>query len=155
MIGPPHITILVLITICMTAISTPLISTIYDPTRPYMVNKRRNIQHKPPNSKLRLVICIPGEESVSGLVNLLKLSNPTASGPFSIHALRLVELVGRANPVFVDHENEDEVSEQAQSSTVQKALQIFQDNIGNFSPYVSCDLRTSRTLNFAGHCLLL
>ena len=49
---PAYFTLMVLMTTSATAIASPLINLIYDPTRPYMINKRRNIQHNPPNAEL-------------------------------------------------------------------------------------------------------
>ncbi|KAL2333028.1 hypothetical protein Fmac_014241 [Flemingia macrophylla] len=102
----PGFTLLVLMTTLLTAIFTPLISILYDPTRPYMVNQRRNIQHNPPDEELRIVLCILDTETINGLIHLLDISNPTASSPFSISVVRLTELVARANPLFLDNEKQ-------------------------------------------------
>ncbi|PIM98431.1 putative K+/H+-antiporter [Handroanthus impetiginosus] len=127
-----HFTVLVLLTLLITALATPLISTIYDPTRPYMVNKRRNIQHTLPNTELHIVACIHGEENLYGLMKFIDLSNPTANSPFSIHALCLVELVGRANPVFINHGNGKKGDNQSNFSSVNNALRMFQEVRGEF-----------------------
>ncbi|RDY04398.1 Cation/H(+) antiporter 24, partial [Mucuna pruriens] len=102
----PGFTLLVLMTTIVTAIITPLISILYDPTKPYMVNQRRNIQHNPPEEELGIVLCIIDTETINGLIRLLDISNPTSSSPFSICVVRLTELVGRASPLFIDHEKQ-------------------------------------------------
>ncbi|KAI3461686.1 hypothetical protein Pfo_018349 [Paulownia fortunei] len=132
MLGQPHFTVLVLLTVFVTALATPLISILYDPTRPYMVNKRRNIQHTPPNTELHIVACIHGEENLYELVKLLEFSNPTVNCPFSVYALFLIELVGRANPVFIDHENEEKGADQSSSRSIHNALKIFQEARGEY-----------------------
>ncbi|KAK4274868.1 hypothetical protein QN277_018035 [Acacia crassicarpa] len=103
MIQPAGYTILVLMTLAATAILTPLIMLVYDPTKPYMVNKRRTIQHNPPDTDLVVVLSILDRESVNGILNLLELSAPTPASPMSISVLQLIELSGRTNPVFFDH----------------------------------------------------
>ncbi|KAL7124717.1 hypothetical protein ABFS83_14G067400 [Erythranthe nasuta] len=128
MIMQPEFTILVLLSLAVTAVASPVISIIYDPTRPYMVNTRRNIQHTPPNTELHIVAGIHGEENLCGLMKLLELFNPTSSSPLSVHALCLVELLGRANPVFIDHDQEDEKRDEgSKSSSIRNALKIFED----------------------------
>nr|KYP76193.1 K(+)/H(+) antiporter 13 [Cajanus cajan] len=102
----PGFTLLVLMTIIVTAIFTPLISILYDPSKPYMVNQRRDIQHNPPDEELRIVLCILDTENINGLIHLLDISNPTSSNPFSIYVVRLTELIGRANPLFLDNEKQ-------------------------------------------------
>ncbi|KAL8141403.1 hypothetical protein V2J09_007424 [Rumex salicifolius] len=104
----PAFTMMVLLTIANTSICAPLISFLYDPTRPYMTNKRRTIQHNQPNSDLRVVACIYDQDCVSSLFSLLDASNPSPDNPFSIFALHLIELKGRASPVFIDHSQQDE-----------------------------------------------
>ncbi|KAL3850564.1 hypothetical protein ACJIZ3_012446 [Penstemon smallii] len=129
MIDQPQFTVLVLMSVSVTAFATPLISILYDPTRPYMVNTRRNIQHNPPNNELNIVVCIHGEENMTGFMKLLEVSNPSINSPFSVYALLLVELIGRANPIFIDHENEENGVEQ---SKVHNALKIFQETRGEY-----------------------
>lgn len=93
-------------TTILTATFTPLISLLYDPTKPYMLNQRRNIQHNPPDEELRIVLCILDTETINGLIHLIGISNPTSRSPFSIFVVRLTELVGRAIPMFLDHEKQ-------------------------------------------------
>ncbi|KAM3382273.1 cation/H(+) antiporter 24-like isoform X1 [Capsicum galapagoense] len=122
MITRPYFTMLVLMTIGVTAIVTPLISVVYDPTRPYMINTRRNIQHTASNTELHIVACIHDEENVPGIINILfEISNPTVHSPFLVHALHLMELVGRAAPVFIDHQE----SESTNQNPIHNALKLF------------------------------
>ncbi|XP_074355027.1 cation/H(+) antiporter 24-like [Apium graveolens] len=136
MTQPAHFTLMVLMTISATFIASPLINLIYDPTRPYMINKRRNIQHNPPNSELRIVVSIRDEESVPGFISLLEVSNPHVNSPFSVYALRLIELVGRASPLFIDHETRDGdsyVSDNYTSSNpIHNALKFSHESEGEY-----------------------
>ncbi|GAV58670.1 Na_H_Exchanger domain-containing protein [Cephalotus follicularis] len=129
-ISIPGFTLMVLLTTAITAICTPLISTLYDPTRPYMVTKRRTLQHTPPNTKLRIVLCFHDQQSIAGLINLLEVSNPTLTNPFKVYVLRLIELIGRAAPVFVDHKKEEENSRYRMQDTIQNALQLYEETRG-------------------------
>ncbi|KAM7522024.1 hypothetical protein LguiA_011926 [Lonicera macranthoides] len=130
MITTPYFTMMVLLTTAVTAVFTPLISVVYDPTRPYMVNKRRNIQHNPPNTELHIVACIHNEQNVAGFINLLESSNPTLNSPFSVYVLRLIELVGRASPLFLDHENQDQGFEHTSYNPIHNAFNLFQESKG-------------------------
>ncbi|KAK3206611.1 hypothetical protein Dsin_020657, partial [Dipteronia sinensis] len=131
----PGFTLMVLSTIVMTGIATPIISYLYDPTRPYMVNKRRTIQHHTPNTELRVVICIHDQETVAGLINLLEVSYPTLNSPFRVYALHLVELVGRGMPVFIDHDDEEEQSNNTPDDNIHIALKQYQESRGEFNAH--------------------
>ncbi|CAH1433273.1 unnamed protein product [Lactuca virosa] len=135
MIGIPQFTMFVLLTTVMTGIATPLINIVYNPNRPYMINKRRNIQHTPPNTELTVLVCFLDEESVPGMIHLLEVSNPTVHNPFLVYALHLVELVGRAAPMFIDHTGEpkenDKKSQKDYSGTVHKSFQTVHETRGD------------------------
>ncbi|KAL8253676.1 hypothetical protein R6Q59_031897 [Mikania micrantha] len=107
MIGIPQFTMFVLFSTLLTSVATPMISLFYNPNRPYMINKRRNIQHTPPNTELDLLVCFIDEETVPSMLHLLEVFNPTLHSPFRVYSLHLVELVGRAAPMFIDHSEED------------------------------------------------
>ncbi|XP_047967425.1 cation/H(+) antiporter 24-like isoform X1 [Salvia hispanica] len=129
----PEFTMLVLLTVAVTVIAAPLIRILHDPARPYMLNTRRTIQHTLPNTELHLVTCIDEEENLYGVMNLLELLNPTASTPIAVHTLRLIELVGRANPVFIDHESEEENgAEGCRFSSIHNALKIYGEAKGDY-----------------------
>uniref|UniRef100_A0A7N0ZTH4 Cation/H+ exchanger domain-containing protein n=1 Tax=Kalanchoe fedtschenkoi TaxID=63787 RepID=A0A7N0ZTH4_KALFE len=124
----PAFTLMMLLTIMVTGVATPLISIVYDPTKPYMINKRRTIQHTPPNTQLHVVACIHDQESVSGIINLIEVSNPTESSPFIVYALHLIELVGRATPVFIDHRKEDNGSNFLDNNRIHHALKMYEES---------------------------
>ncbi|KAK6141814.1 hypothetical protein DH2020_024442 [Rehmannia glutinosa] len=153
-IGKPHFTVMVLSVVSVTALATPLISILYDPTRPYMVTKRRNIQHTPHNTELHIVACIHGEDNLSGLMKLLEISNPTVNCPLSVHALCLVELVGRSNPVLIDHDIEEKRSDEANFSSIHNALKIFQESRGESMKIHSYTTITSKKSMYQDICEL-
>ncbi|KAK1373978.1 Cation/H(+) antiporter like [Heracleum sosnowskyi] len=132
MITQSYFTMLVLTTTAMTAIASPLINIIYDPTRPYMLNKRRNIQHNPPNMDFKLVLTIDDEESVPGFINLFEVSNPTPSSPIVVYALRLIQLVGRATPLFIDHDNQEQNFNYNSVNPIHNALKYSHESMCGF-----------------------
>ncbi|KAK8555938.1 hypothetical protein V6N13_070014 [Hibiscus sabdariffa] len=105
-VGVPGFSMLVFGNVILMGIHVPLINILYDPSKPYMVDQRRTIQHTALNDHLRILLCIKDKEHLPSLVNLLQLSYPTVQNPFSIHAFHLVKLIGRANPLFIDHQNQ-------------------------------------------------
>ncbi|KAJ7964262.1 Cation/H(+) antiporter like [Quillaja saponaria] len=142
MINHSSFTLLVLLTTAVTAVFTPFISILHDPTKRYMVNKRRTIQHTPPNAELRIVLCIFDSNVVAGLINLLEVSKPTIRSPFSIYALQLMELVGRAAPVFIDHQQQEVPLKYASPETMH-ALNLYKEireelvNVQSFTTVVA------------------
>ncbi|XP_045822208.1 cation/H(+) antiporter 24 [Trifolium pratense] len=106
-INVPGFTLLVLMTMVLTATFTPLVSIIYDPTRPYILNQRRNIQHNPQGVELRIILCIFDTENTNGLLHLLDVTNPTSTTSISVSCLRLIQLAGRATPLFIDHAKQE------------------------------------------------
>lgn len=135
MVQIPGFTVLVLLITTVTALATPLISILYDPTRPYMVHKRRTIQNTPTtDAELRIILVIYDEDSTAALINLLEVTNPTTSTPFSIFAIRLIELIGRASPVFIDHQKQEDEADAkyAVSQTIHNALKLYQESKGDY-----------------------
>ncbi|CAN8253183.1 unnamed protein product [Cochlearia groenlandica] len=112
MIGIPGFTIMVLNTLVVTGVSTPLISFLYDPTRPYRSSKHLTIQHTLPCTEIGLVLAVSDQESLSGLTTFLDFAYPTTKSPFSIFAVQLLELSGRATPLFIDHDQRMEEEEE-------------------------------------------
>ncbi|KAE8658731.1 HIT-type Zinc finger family protein isoform 1 [Hibiscus syriacus] len=129
-IGVPGFSMMVFGTVILMGIHAPLISILYDPSKPYMVNQRRTIQHTAPNDYLRILVCIKDKRHLPSLVNLLQVSYPTVQNPFSIHVFHLVELIGRANPLFIDHQNQELkelVTRFPDWGTIHHALNLYQE----------------------------
>ena len=130
---PSYFTMMVLLTVLITGLVTPLISLLYDPTKPYMISKRRTIQHTAPGADLRIMLTIEEQDKVAGLISLLEASNPSVATPFSVIALCLIELIGRAAPVFIDHERQRKVPPQyAGCLTIHNALSLYQESYAEY-----------------------
>ncbi|KAK9159210.1 hypothetical protein Scep_005784 [Stephania cephalantha] len=95
--------IMVVSVVLVTAMVTPLVKLLYDPSRKYAGYIKRTIEHKRKNAELRVLACVHEEEQVPGLIRLLEISNPSRESPLYIYVVHLVELVGSAMPVFVTH----------------------------------------------------
>ncbi|KAL1332465.1 hypothetical protein HN51_061270 [Arachis hypogaea] len=149
----PGFTLLVLMTAVLTATFTPLISIVYDPTRPYIVNQRRNIQHHLPNTKLSMVLCIQDDESINGLINVLDISNPNPNRPFIVHTVRLFELVGRASPLFIDHDNQ-EMPSNYQWMHIVNVLRRYQELKGKFVELKFFTVVSLKQMMFQDICLI-
>ena len=114
------------IVIVMGAI-TPMINYLYDPSRRYMVYKRRTVMHLRPDSELRILVCIHDQENVPTIINLLEALNPSKRSPLSIYLLHLIELVGRANPLLIAHElTERPTSKASPSKLIVNAFRYYE-----------------------------
>ncbi|XP_021721075.1 cation/H(+) antiporter 24-like [Chenopodium quinoa] len=125
-IKTPSFSLIVTLIILMTSIACPIINYLYDPTRPYLINKKRTIQHRVQESELRILACIYDQESVANLFSLVDFINPTTNNPFTIFALHLIELLGRATPVFIDHTKYKDVYRDNNNEAVHKAINHYE-----------------------------
>ncbi|KAI3917190.1 hypothetical protein MKW92_013467 [Papaver armeniacum] len=93
--------IMSLSTVIVTGAVTPIIKFLYN-SKKYSI-QRRTIQHLAPNTELRMLVCIQNQDNVPATVHLLKASNPTRNSQIRVYLIHLVELVGRATPIFIAH----------------------------------------------------
>ncbi|PON41897.1 DNA-directed DNA polymerase [Parasponia andersonii] len=96
----------VMATIFVTAIIVPFaVRYLYDPMRKYAGYQKRNIMQSAANdAELRIVTCINRPDNTAAMINLLDVSCPNKEGPIAVYVLHLIELVGRATPVFISHQ---------------------------------------------------
>lgn len=79
------------------------VKLLYDPSRKYVGYQKRNIMSLKPHSELRMLVTIHKPNHITPLTEFLDLCCPTAEDPMTVEVLHLVELVGRALPVFIHH----------------------------------------------------
>ncbi|KAI9198432.1 hypothetical protein LWI28_015728 [Acer negundo] len=96
-------TVMVVALVIMTSIVGPTISAMYKTSTRIGKYEGRTIQRTKPNDELRILSCIHSIHNVSGMTNLLAISNATENTPLSVFALQLVELTGRASPMLIVH----------------------------------------------------
>uniref|UniRef100_A0A803M247 Cation/H(+) antiporter C-terminal domain-containing protein n=2 Tax=Chenopodium quinoa TaxID=63459 RepID=A0A803M247_CHEQI len=109
-----------------------------------MTNKKRTIQHTTDVSKLRLMACIYDQESMASLFSLLDFVNPTTNNPFTIFVIHLIELLGRATPMFIDHMKEIGEYWDNNNVAIHKSIKLYEKDRMNC---ITMNLFTSVTPN--------
>ncbi|XP_010273236.2 PREDICTED: cation/H(+) antiporter 15-like [Nelumbo nucifera] len=95
--------VMVIAAIVMTSLITPIVTTIYKPTRRFLPYKRRTIQMSKPESELRILSCIHSPRNVPTIISLIDAAHPSKKSPICVYALHLVELTGRASAMLIVH----------------------------------------------------
>ncbi|CAI8593710.1 unnamed protein product [Vicia faba] len=103
-----------------------LLGYMYDPTKKYTGYTKRNIADMKSNSELRVLACIHRPDNIPATINLLEASYPTKEGPICTYALQLIELIGRASPIFISHELQKKKKSNTNTSMAEKLLESFQ-----------------------------
>ncbi|CAL8160437.1 unnamed protein product [Prunus armeniaca] len=104
LIDEESFSIMALSALVSTAIITPVVKFLYDPSKRYMSTmRRRTIEHALPNVELRMLACIYQEDSTPPIINLLEVSNPTPKTPICFYVVHLIRLSGRTAPVLITH----------------------------------------------------
>ncbi|XP_059436519.1 cation/H(+) antiporter 4-like [Corylus avellana] len=127
---------LICLHILLIAIFVPLsVKFLYDPSRQYAGYQKRNIMHSTRNAELRILACIHKPDNIGAITKLLELSCPSRERPLAIYVLHLIELIGRATPIFISHQMQKKtVSNSSYSENIILAFDHFeQDNLGAVS----------------------
>ncbi|KAJ0962220.1 hypothetical protein J5N97_030048 [Dioscorea zingiberensis] len=135
------LTMMVLITLAITTIVSPMVSMLQMPWKQrHVVYKRRNLQKSRPGTELRMLACIHTVRNVPSMIGLLAASNPTKRSPIFVYALHLMELTGRATNMFIVHnmnskggQNQRRMRGQTQSETIISAFESYEQHAGGIS----------------------
>ncbi|XP_077229989.1 cation/H(+) antiporter 15-like [Tasmannia lanceolata] len=122
--------VLVLTSVAITSMITPVVIAVYGPSRRIVPNKRRTIKGLKPDAELRLIACIHSPRNVPTIINLVESTYPTKKSPIFIYALHLVELVGRASAMMIVH------STRKSRAAVSPALENSEHIANAFQNYV-------------------
>jgi len=76
---------------------------LYDPSRKYAGYQKRNMISLKKNSELRILVTLQKQNHISATTDFLDLCCPTQEKPITIDVLHVIELVGRALPLFIPH----------------------------------------------------
>ncbi|XP_058781640.1 cation/H(+) antiporter 4-like [Vicia villosa] len=76
---------------------------LYDPSRKYAGYQKRNIVGLKRNSDLRILLTVQKHNHISGATDFLDICCPTNENPLTVDVIHVIELVGRALPVFIPH----------------------------------------------------
>lgn len=94
---------MVLVSVAMTAMVIPVVTSVHRPSRRLVGYKRRNLELSKPDGELRLLACVHGPRNVPSIISLIDLANPTKRSPIFVYALHLIELTSRASSMLVVH----------------------------------------------------
>ncbi|XP_057524491.1 cation/H(+) antiporter 15-like [Amaranthus tricolor] len=89
-------TLLVISSALVTAIISPLVKLLYDPSSRYATGRRMTIQNHNKDGELRMVLCVHQHNNVPTLVNILEASNASEQNPIAVIVIVLVEVVGKS-----------------------------------------------------------
>ncbi|OVA12693.1 Cation/H+ exchanger [Macleaya cordata] len=117
-------TIMSVTAMVLTAIISPMLRFLYNPSKRYISYKKRTIQHNKRNTELRVLVCVFNQENVPTLINLLQASNPTIASPIVVYVVHLIELIGRASPIFLNHQSRKKIP--SRSELIVNAFRIHQ-----------------------------
>ena len=102
---PDNVFALLMMCMIMNATVMPmLLSFLYDPKKKYAGYTKRNITDLRTNAELRVLTCIHRPDNIPPVINLLEAAYPTKEEPLCAYVLHLIELIGRASPVFICHQ---------------------------------------------------
>jgi hypothetical protein len=124
--------VMVLVSVAMTALVTPVVTTVYRPARRLVGYKRRNLQRSKHDAELRMLACVHTTRNVPSIISLLELSNPTKRSPIFIYALHLVELTGRASNMLAAHHTATS-SVPGASEHIFNAFENYEESVGEYA----------------------
>ncbi|CAK8567085.1 unnamed protein product [Lathyrus sativus] len=79
------------------------VKLLYDPSRKYAGYQKRNIVGLKRNSDLRILLTVQKQNHISAAIDFLDICCPTHENPITVDVIHVIELVGRALPVFIPH----------------------------------------------------
>ncbi|KAI3987245.1 hypothetical protein MKX01_031729 [Papaver californicum] len=125
-IDQPTYTYLLLTSILITMVATPVVKYLYDPTSRYAGYKRQTIQNSSMKEELRMLACVYNQENVPSILNFLEATNPTKDSTVCIYILHLVELIGRAASILVTHkQKKNNITGSQSRNTSEKIINAF------------------------------
>ena len=108
---------------------------LYDPSRKYAGYQKRNMVSLKRNSELRILVTLQKQNQISAATDFLDLCYPTQDKPITVDVLHVIELVGRALPLFIPHHLHRHASGQTSyksySDDVILAFDIYEHNNQN------------------------
>ncbi|XP_045810376.1 cation/H(+) antiporter 4-like [Trifolium pratense] len=123
---PGNIFALLMICIIVNSTLIPMmLGYMYDPTKKYAGYIKRNIADLKSNSEFRVLACIHRPNNIPATINLLEATYPTKEEPICTYALQLVELIGRASPIFISHNLQKKNKSNSDTSMADKLLESF------------------------------
>ncbi|KAF3327311.1 cation/H(+) antiporter 15-like protein [Carex littledalei] len=100
-LGPQSYTILVIMSVVLATLATPLLNSVVKPTRRLVYYKRRTVHWHDPGSELRVVSCVHNPRDVPSLIALINCTFPSKHTPVSVSAVQLIELTGHTPAILL------------------------------------------------------
>ncbi|OEL23676.1 Cation/H(+) antiporter 15 [Dichanthelium oligosanthes] len=127
--------------VLITAMSTPLIKLLYDPSGQFVRAKRRALEDARPSADLRVLTCLYSEDHAAPLIDPLEASGSSRDSPVSLIVLHLTELVGRAVSMLKPHRKSSGGGNPTPSDRIMNAFRYFEQQAASgavtVSPYVA------------------
>jgi hypothetical protein len=122
------------LSILLTAFFVPLlVKYMYHPSRKYAGYQKRDIMHCRRNVELRVLACIHRQDDIAAVIKLLEVACPSSERPLAVYVLHLIELIGRASPIFISHQMQKKTvsNNSSYSENIILAFNLFKrDNEG-------------------------
>ncbi|KAK2646522.1 hypothetical protein Ddye_021717 [Dipteronia dyeriana] len=84
--------------------------------------------HSKGNPELRILACIYWPD-IPAIINFLRASTPTRESPVAVYVLHLINLSGRAAPLFISHKMQMKtISNRSYSKSVILSFSCFEEN---------------------------
>lgn len=138
-LGDEIFSVMVVVTLVMTAVISPVVTLIYRPRKRLIPYKKRTVQSSRLDAELRVLVCIHAPRNVPTIINLLEATHPSKRSPICAYVLHLVELTGRASAMLVVHASGQSAKgpalnkTQAQSEHILTAFHNFEQHVGYVS----------------------
>ncbi|KAG1338194.1 cation/H(+) antiporter 15 [Cocos nucifera] len=139
--------VLVVASVAMTAMVTPVVMAVHRPTRRLIGYKRRNLQRSKPDVELRMLACVHNPRNVPALISLLDLSHPTKRSPIFVYALQLVELTARATAMLIVNSAHSTTSAAGAHDQIFSAFEIYEQHAGGVSVQTITTVSTYGTMH--------
>ncbi|XVF40803.1 hypothetical protein PTKIN_Ptkin01aG0145500 [Pterospermum kingtungense] len=101
MLEDREFTLVMLSVVIVTAIITPIIKILYDPSKLLLSVKRSTIHLSKRDLELQFLVCLHKAENLPTIMNILEVSHASEESPVAVTSMVLVELVGRSSPLLV------------------------------------------------------
>ncbi|XP_027337591.1 cation/H(+) antiporter 4-like [Abrus precatorius] len=130
------------------------VKVLYDPSRKYAGYQKRNIMSLRPNSDLKMVVAIHKTNHISAMIDVLDLCCPTPENPITVEVLHLIELVGRALPIFIPHRLQRQESglHKSYSDDILLAFDIYEHDNGDALSAYTCTAISPPNLMYEDVC---
>lgn len=140
-------------------VSTAVMATIIymvvkfstDYTRTYAGYQKRDILHTPFNAELRVLACSYRQDDAVAATKFLEVTNISKESPIGSYALNLIDLVGQAAPLLINHQLGQKVSVGGFGSRSQQMIEVFQRFQTKYTGLLNVQMFTAMSLPMFMH----